>query len=140
MKLSAKSLALLLGCSFLLFGCSSEDTKGNNTKGNESISKKEKETKTVSNQGLKPIEELVYNQVDRQDDNTMYTYRVYYNHTNKCVVEQHVAVDNSLYGGTAMTSNPLLDSKTKQPMCGKSIEEAKALFQVKEKSNDLNKG
>lgn len=133
MKRSTKSLALLLGCSFLLFGCGSEDTKDVKPKENEIVGKKEMDTKTVSNQSLKPIEELVYNQVDRQDDNTIYTYRVYYNHTNKCVVEQHVAVDNSLYGGTAMTSNPLLDSETKQPMCGKSIEEVQALFQVKEK-------
>ncbi|MEI3891872.1 MULTISPECIES: hypothetical protein [unclassified Bacillus (in: firmicutes)] len=131
MKLSAKSLALLLGCSFLLFGCSSEDTKEAN--------RKEKEKETVSTQGVKPIEELIYKQVDSRDDGYKdYYYRVYYNHANKCVSEQHMVEDG--YSIPIMTSNYLLDGETKKPMCGKSIEEAKALFQVKEKSNDLNKG
>ncbi|HFJ9376535.1 hypothetical protein AT268_32560 [Bacillus cereus] len=129
MKLSTKSLALLLGCSFLLFGCSSEDTKESN----------HKEKETVSNKGVKPIEELIYKQVDSRDDGYKdYYYRVYYNHANKCVSEQHMVEGG--YSIPIMTSNYLLDSETKQPMCGKSIEEAKALFQVKEKSNDLNKG
>ncbi|MFE8094583.1 hypothetical protein [Bacillus toyonensis] len=129
MKLSTKSLALLLGCSFLLFGCSSEDTKESN----------HKEKETVSNKGVKPIEELIYKQVDSRDDGYKdYYYRVYYNHANKCVSEQHMVEGG--YSIPIMTSNYFLDSETKQPMCGKSIEEAKALFQVKEKSNDLNKG
>ncbi|PFF46002.1 MULTISPECIES: hypothetical protein [Bacillus cereus group] len=129
MKLSTKSLSLLLGCSFLLFGCSSEDTKESN----------HKEKETVSNKGVKPIEELIYKQVDSRDDGYKdYYYRVYYNHANKCVSEQHMVEGG--YSIPIMTSNYFLDSETKQPMCGKSIEEAKALFQVKEKSNDLNKG
>lgn len=129
MKLSTKSLALLLGCSFLLFGCSSEDSKESN----------HKEKETVSNKGVKPIEELIYKQVNSRDDGYKdYYYRVYYNHANKCVSEQHMVEGG--YSIPIMTSNYFLDSETKQPMCGKSIEEVKALFQVKEKSNDLNKG
>lgn len=122
MKFITKSLALLLGCSFLLFGCSSEDTKESN----------HKEKETVSNKGVKPIEELIYKQVDSRDDgNKDYYYRVYYNHANKCVSEQHMVKGS--YSIPIMTSNYLLDGETKQPMCGKSIEEVKALFQVKEK-------
>ncbi|MED0951485.1 hypothetical protein P4T70_25855 [Bacillus mobilis] len=138
MKLSTKSLALLLGCSFLLFGCNSEDTKEVKPKENETVSKQEVDTKTEINQGLRPIEELIYKQVDRRgDDYKDYYYKVYFNHVNKCVTEQHVVQGGY---GPAMTSNYLLDGETKQPMCGKSIEEVKALFQVKEKSNDLTKG
>ncbi|WP_242248925.1 hypothetical protein [Bacillus cereus group sp. BfR-BA-01328] len=138
MKLSAKSLALLLGCSFLLFGCSSEDTKEVKSKENVTVNKQEMDKETESKQELKPIEELIYKQVDRRgDDYKDYYYKVYFNHVNKCITEQHVVQGGY---GSAMTSNYLLDSETKQPMCGKSIEEAKALFRVKEKSNDLNKG
>ncbi|MCU5283049.1 hypothetical protein OCA22_32490 [Bacillus cereus] len=138
MKFSTKSLALLLGCSFLLFGCGSEDTKDVKPKENETVSKQEMDKKTESNQGLKPIEELIYKQVDRRgDDYKDYYYKVYFNHVNKCVTEQHVVQGGY---GPAMTSNYLLDGETKQPMCGKLIEEVKKLFQVKEKQEDVNRG
>lgn len=138
MKRSTKSLALLLGCSFLLFGCSSEDVKEVKPKENVTVNKQEMDKETEDNQELKPIEELIYKQVDRRgDDYKDYYYKVYFNHVNKCVTEQHVVQGGY---GPAMTSNYLLDVETKQPMCGKSLEEAKALFQVKKNKNVLNKG
>ncbi|MFJ8528370.1 hypothetical protein [Bacillus sp. NPDC094106] len=124
MKFIPKYLAVALGCSFLLFGCSSSDNKVE-----KEVKHQEKES--VTKQGIKPVEELIYKQVDSRDDGYKdYYYRVYYNHANKCVTEQHMV--QGAYG-PIMTSNYLLDGETKQPMCGKSLEEAKALFQAKEK-------